>query len=50
MNEKAPLVLAWVALKNIVLPRALRTLPSPASKKLALSLMGISFFPGSNYS
>jgi hypothetical protein len=39
MNENAPLVLARVALKSIVLPRALRTLPSPGSKTIALSLI-----------
>jgi hypothetical protein len=39
MNENAPFVLAWVALKHIVLPRALSSLPSPAAKTIALSLI-----------
>src|SRR5262249_60933944 len=43
-------VLARVALKNIVLPRALSTLPSPDSKTIALSLMFTSIFLSSRFS
>ena len=39
LSENVPFVLAWVALKNIALPRALSDLPSPVWKTIALSLM-----------
>jgi hypothetical protein len=41
ISEKAPFVLARVALKNIALPRALNNLPSPASRTVALSRIGV---------
>jgi hypothetical protein len=43
ISEKAPFVLARVALKNIVLPRALSTVPWRASRTVALSLIAISY-------
>jgi hypothetical protein len=36
MNEKAPYVVAEVALKNISLPRAVNRWPSPGSYTIAL--------------
>lgn len=44
ISEKAPLVLVRVALKNIVLPRALSTLPWPARKTVASFLIRTSVF------
>jgi hypothetical protein len=43
ISEKAPPVFARVALKNIALPRAQSSVPSPASRTVAVSRKSTSY-------